>query len=195
MPTGNQTRSQPVRYRISTRSPSGWGCRTPFRRFDQSDKYANGPQRLGHLSRCTPVRRGNLPGLHHLSAVAARRCGCGAGSDRAQHAHVGRLGHAAPGWRHLSREAAADLLADRHHLQVFGVHDWAARIPIALSAIALVLADRGVWNLGVRQASRLLCRSMHGDVRRAVAVHARSDSRRHVHVHDRSGHVGVAASS
>ena len=32
--------------------------------------------------------------------------------------------------------------------KVFGVHDWAARIPVALSAIALALADRGVWRSG-----------------------------------------------
>ena len=32
--------------------------------------------------------------------------------------------------------------------KVFGVHDWAARMPVALSAIVLVLADRRVWRRG-----------------------------------------------
>ena len=36
--------------------------------------------------------------------------------------------------------------------KIFGVHDWAARIPIALSSIASVLADRsiGIWAFGRR---------------------------------------------
>ena len=43
--------------------------------------------------------------------------------------------------------------------KIFGVHDWAARIPVALSADGLALADRGVRHLGVRPARRLLCRA------------------------------------
>ena len=62
--------------------------------------------------------------------------------------------------------------------KIFGVHDWAARIPVALSAIALCLADRRLRRLGFWEARRLLRRLMHVHLRRPVSVHAHPDSRR-----------------
>ena len=58
-----------------------------------------------------------------------------------------------------------------------------------------VLAHRRVRHLGIRQAGRVLCRHVHGDVRRIVAVHACAHPRRDTDPNRRPGNVGVAPSA
>ena len=62
--------------------------------------------------------------------------------------------------------------------RIFGVHDWAARIPIALAAVLLcwVTAQFGTWAFGCanRNIRRIVPRHVHW----FVSVHARSDSGR-----------------
>ena len=77
--------------------------------------------------------------------------------------------------------------------KVFGVHDWAARIPIALSSIALawLTAAFGIWAFGRKAGlyaglSIAICVGL-------VSVHPRADSRRDADVHHRAGDVGVSA--
>jgi hypothetical protein len=77
--------------------------------------------------------------------------------------------------------------------KIFGAHDWAARIPIALSAIALCWLTSGVRRMGFRQASGILCGSVHGHVHWAVLVHPDFDPRRHADLHGRPCHVGVSS--
>ena len=61
---------------------------------------------------------------------------------------------------------------------IFGVHDWAARIPIALSTVLLcwVTARFGAWAFG-RRAGHVRGPGAR-DERRAVSVHAHPDSGR-----------------
>ena len=54
-------------------------------------------------------------------------------------------------------------------------------------------ADSRIRHLGLRQESRLLCRTVHGHLRRPVSVYPRPDSRRHSHLHHYAGDVGAAA--
>ena len=77
--------------------------------------------------------------------------------------------------------------------KVFGVHDWAARIPIALVVHSARLADYGVWHLGVRAKGGTVCGPDDCHLRRAVSLHSRTDSRRDADVHHRAGDVGVSA--
>ena len=77
--------------------------------------------------------------------------------------------------------------------KVFGVHDWAARIPVALSAIALCWLTAAFRHLGVRQARRILRRALHGNVRGVVAVYPSADSRRDADRHHRIGDVGACS--
>ena len=58
---------------------------------------------------------------------------------------------------------------------IFGVHDWAARIPIALVGYRSLLVDGRLRRLGFRQASGILCRSVHGHMHWAVFIHPDSD--------------------
>ena len=61
---------------------------------------------------------------------------------------------------------------------IFGVHDWAARIPIALCTVLLcwVTARFAAWAFG--QARGAVRGPGAGDERRAVSVHAHPDSGR-----------------
>ena len=62
--------------------------------------------------------------------------------------------------------------------ELFGVHDWAARIPVALSSIGLcwLTAAFGVWAFGKRAG--FYAGLVHGHLRRTVPLHAHPDSRR-----------------
>ena len=77
--------------------------------------------------------------------------------------------------------------------KIFGVHDWAARIPVALSAIALgwLTAAFGVWAFGRRAG--FLRRPVHLHVHGPVSVHAHSDSRRDADRQRDAGDVGIPA--
>jgi len=70
--------------------------------------------------------------------------------------------------------------------EVFGVHDWAARIPIAVAAIALcwLTAAFGIWAFGKRAG--------HGDMCRVVAVHTRADPGRGADSDHCASDLGVA---
>ncbi len=58
--------------------------------------------------------------------------------------------------------------------KVFGVHDWAARIPFALSCDGARVANGGDGRLGVRQTRGILRRVVHGDVHWVISLHAHS---------------------
>ena len=60
--------------------------------------------------------------------------------------------------------------------KIFGVHDWAARIPTALSAISLCLSDRGFWRVGVRKASGNVRRRLSCYLRGPVSFYSRFDA-------------------
>ena len=74
--------------------------------------------------------------------------------------------------------------------KIFGVHDWAARIPVALSAVALCWLTAAFGSLGLRQTRRILRGPVHGHVHRPVSVHAHPDSRRDADLHHRAGACG-----
>ncbi len=78
-----------------------------------------------------------------------------------------------------------------YHL--FGVHDWVARLPVALSAIALCLLTAwfAAWAFGRRAA--LYAGLCDGHLRGHLPVHAHPDSRRNAHGDDGAGDVGVSA--
>ena len=77
--------------------------------------------------------------------------------------------------------------------EIFGVHDWVARIPVVAAALALawVTAAFGVWAFGNRAG--LYAGLVHLDVHRPFSVHADSDSRRHGHAVHGALDVGVPA--
>ena len=77
--------------------------------------------------------------------------------------------------------------------KVFGVHDWAARIPVALFCIGSGLADGWVRHVGLWPQSRLLRRAGDGHLRGPVPVYAHPDSRRDPDLHHHAGDVGAAA--
>ncbi len=86
--------------------------------------------------------------LHRFAALLDGRRGCRAGANRAKHA--GQSGD----WviAHLDgvpyvEKSPLDLLVDGGSFRVFGVHDWAARIPVALAAVLLawVVYRYGRW--------------------------------------------------
>ena len=56
---------------------------------------------------------------------------------------------------------------------IFGAHDWVARIPIALSAIALCGVTSRLRRMGIPEAGRILCGTLHGHLHWAVLVHSR----------------------
>ncbi len=60
--------------------------------------------------------------------------------------------------------------------KVFGVHDWAARIPIALSSIALAWLTAAIWHLGFRTKSRTVRRAQHRHLCRPVPIYPGADS-------------------
>ena len=62
--------------------------------------------------------------------------------------------------------------------RIFGVHDWAARIPLALSIILLCWVVLQIWALGLRRRGRLLCRARAVDLRWTVSLHPDTDSGR-----------------
>ena len=73
------------------------------------------------------------------------------------------------------------------------MHDWVARLPVALSAIALCLLTAlfGAWAFGRRAGFYAgLCMATCVGL---FLVHAHSDSRRDADVHHRAGDVGVPA--
>ncbi len=79
--------------------------------------------------------------------------------------------------------------------KVFGVHDWAARIPMALSAIALcwLTAAFGIWAFGKRAGFYAgLCMATCVGL---VAVYPRAHSRCNADGDHRAGHVGIPASA
>ena len=47
------------------------------------------------------------------------------------------MGNVPPRWRSVSRESAVDLLDDGRSYRIFGIHDWAARLPLAIAAVLL----------------------------------------------------------
>jgi hypothetical protein len=77
--------------------------------------------------------------------------------------------------------------------RIFGVHDWSARIPIALSSIALawLTAAFAAWAFGKRAG--LYAGSYHGHLRRAVPFHPDIDPRRDAHLQHRAGDVGLSS--
>ena len=77
--------------------------------------------------------------------------------------------------------------------KIFGVHDWAARIPVALSAIALcwLTAAFGTWAFGKRAGP--LRRIVHVNVRWFIPFHSHSDSGCHADPLRRPRDVGVLA--
>ena len=76
---------------------------------------------------------------------------------------------------------------------IFGVHDWAARLPIALSVIALAwLTNRiGRWAFDARAG--FYAGLVDRDVHRTVSLHAHSDSRCHPDADHRARDVGFSA--
>ena len=78
--------------------------------------------------------------------------------------------------------------------ELFGVHDWAARLPIALFIDRALLVDCRFWGLGIRQTRRFLRWPLHGDLHRAVSLYSHFDSRRNSDIHDCPGNVGVVTS-
>ncbi len=136
---------------------------------------------------------GGLCRLHVFASVVDGRCGFGAGADRAQYADLRRLCDGAAGRDSLPRKIAADLLADCGRYKIFGAHDWAARIPLVLAAIALAwLATAfGTWAFGRR--ARVLCGTVHLDLFRPVSFYAHPDSRRDAHREYRALDVGLSA--
>ena len=77
--------------------------------------------------------------------------------------------------------------------KIFGVHDWAARIPIALSVHRAGVADGGLWDLGFRKQGRASMRGLHRYLCRAFPVYPGIDSRRDADLHHRARDVGVSA--
>ena len=77
--------------------------------------------------------------------------------------------------------------------KIFGAFDWAARIPVALSCVALawLTAAFGTWAFGRRAGFYAGLVRRH--LRRPVPVYADSDSRRDADRHHRALHVGVPA--
>ena len=76
---------------------------------------------------------------------------------------------------------------------IFGVHDWAARLPIALSVDCALLAYASHRTLGVRRRAGILCGTVARDVHRTVSLHAHSDSRRDPDADHHARDVGVPA--
>ena len=139
------------------------------------------------------VAERNLSRVHRFSAVADGRCGRRAGPDRAQHAQSGDWVTARLDGVAYLEKAPLIYWTMAGSYKVFGVHDWAARIPIALSAIALCSSHGGFRHLGFREARRLLCGLMHRHVHRTVSFHADLDSRCDADFHHCAGDVGFSA--
>ena len=78
---------------------------------------------------------------------------------------------------------------------VFGVHDWSARIPIALSAIGLAWLVAAFAELGLRKTGQSLRGFMYRHLHRPFSFHANSHPRRHAHFHHRLGDVGILTHS
>ena len=76
---------------------------------------------------------------------------------------------------------------------VFGVHDWAARIPMALAAVLLCWVTARFGGMGVRAARGDVRGPGAGDQRGAVPVHAHPDSGRDSDAGDHAGAVEPAA--
>ena len=78
--------------------------------------------------------------------------------------------------------------------KVFGVHDWVARIPVALSSIALcwLTAAFGAWAFGRRAGFYAgLCMATCVGL---WSVHAHFDPGCHADLHHRTGNVGISSS-
>ena len=105
--------------------------------------------------------------------------------------HIGRLGDGAAGRRRVSRKIAADLLDDRGLATRSSASTTGRRaFRLRFRAIASGAADGGVRHLGVRPNARALRGAGHGNLHRAVSVHAHSDSRRDADADDRAGACG-----
>ena len=76
---------------------------------------------------------------------------------------------------------------------IFGVHDWAARLPLALAVVLLcwITYRFGRWAFG--QEAGTLCRTDAGNISGAVSFHAHSNPGRHPDAHDHARHLGMAA--
>ena len=76
---------------------------------------------------------------------------------------------------------------------LFGVHDWAARIPVALFAVLLcwLTARIGAWAFSERAGHVRGPGARH--LRRLVSVHPHPDTRYYSDVHHHAGHVVVPA--
>ena len=77
--------------------------------------------------------------------------------------------------------------------KVLGVHDWVARLPVALSAVLLCWLTYRIGAWAFSSAGGNVCGPDAGDLRRPVPVHAHSDSRCHGHRDHRAGDVGLSA--
>ena len=77
-------------------------------------------------------------------------------------------------------------------MKVFGAHDWAARIPIALSVIALcwITAIFGAWHSAGVLDSWL---AFAFDLRWALPLHPHPFAGRDAHSHHRPGFVGLSS--
>ena len=80
--------------------------------------------------------------------------------------------------------------------KLLGVHDWVARLPVALFAVVLLcwlIARMGAWAFSAEAG--IVCGPDACHLRRAVPVHAHPDSRCGSDADHRSGDVGVSASA
>ena len=75
---------------------------------------------------------------------------------------------------------------------IFGVHDWAARIPIALSVIALAWLTNRIGRWAFNAQTGFYAGLVAGDVHRTVPVHANPDSRCHPDAHHCFRDVGIS---
>ena len=78
--------------------------------------------------------------------------------------------------------------------ELLGISDWAARVPYALSSIALALLTTafGIW--AFRKEGRLLRRSVYSHLCRIISLHPHLDSGRNADLYDCVGDVGIPSS-
>ena len=77
--------------------------------------------------------------------------------------------------------------------RIFGVHDWAARLPLALSVILLCWVTYRFARWAFGDDAGLYAGSGAGHLRRTVSLHPHPDSRRHPHPHHHGRDLGMAA--
>ena len=123
-----------------------WGIQTRRRRGRRAGRWKKFSLLPDRGAGC----RRRLCGCMHFASFADGRRGRSAGADRAQHAHVGRLGDGAAGRNPVSGKAPLIYWLIAGSFKIFGATDWAARIPDGSGGHRAGLADRRVWDLGVR---------------------------------------------